>query len=1126
MEQQLFSKISPNEFQNLNFARKDKSLAPNNHIFSEHFNNINKWFIRLLMSESTVAGRVEALKSLIDLAMEFYALKNYNGVMEAAAAWSNSAVFRLHKTWEELPPKYSPKFKAISEIATNAKNYSALRALLAKSNPPLVPYIGVYQTDLTFVEEGNSTTVEDGRLINWQKCKMQAKILLEIRSRQVVPYKIAPIPWMQEFFRNLHVDETDDYFWGKSLEYEPKAVAPSAFVASQMASTSGFSSSALSSSLTSAFGPSLGSTSDHGKASAAEGCHNANNTFKFLLRGQTTFVRIPYPLRCFECGTSGLKLKKHIYNHLRENNLAPQSLVDEAREQEKVTLALFSGAYRYGVTLSDDKRYSLVYLHSEKAFICGFKDIRDVEVVYPSAEGSAKSAWFKADADSPLFSLVVSINYAFSNTKEFMMVRVPARGERKWLNVNLTLNQQEFGPNDKIIIVFTETFFKRLFPERTKKELAKMPDNKAGFFAKNNIRLYTRNAKITYSTAKQRYDESLINVDDGKCMSSMQRLSMSSSTLSSASLLSEKNWFLVTDGILYYFKDYSSMNPRRVWALEYCSIAIEYVHRTPLLLIRIPSDYPFALDRSQVVYLSARNEGELRSWYDLLQKRSKRGYNTALFGVSMGLISARTTTESFFPIQIRRCMEQIMARGLDIENLFSSTPQQALVDKYREIIESGGYPKAPTQQADLIALASIVRAYFAELPEPFITYEMCSSALKGVELRTEGSKFAIMAVVAALPSPAMFGLLYLVSMLRAWASVAGSIPEAAKILSQFIAAGSSVDEREVAENSIIIAEELLEYVISVRVPKEKCVFKHHARMNSIKDLNMPITVFSQPELDVLSRMVTSSVAVSNAALSDPSLTDTTGTSVVVMAGDDEDDEDDDEDEEDDDGNDEDDDDDDDDKSDDDDDDSAGKSDNAKSDGKNDANGADELISNSLRTLIDLQKKTIHVKRNGVDPANNGNNNNETSAKQKKHKYDYSGIEDVVLDKTHVAIMKTMSKDIKNLDKKKSSKNSKVQTAPIEYSPVANASLDSFLIAKKHPREITIYLDHSTPPPPNLTPSSFLQNSKKSVSPSSSSSLPCPLCSSSSSSSPSSTTSQTQNPSSSSSTTTRKFRGLI
>lgn len=70
-----------------------------------------------------------------------------------------------------------------SKLFNSSKVYTAYREALRNCNPPAVPYLGVYLTDLTKIEEGNSD-LKSG-LINFRKRELIANVLNEIRLYQI-----------------------------------------------------------------------------------------------------------------------------------------------------------------------------------------------------------------------------------------------------------------------------------------------------------------------------------------------------------------------------------------------------------------------------------------------------------------------------------------------------------------------------------------------------------------------------------------------------------------------------------------------------------------------------------------------------------------------------------------------------------------------------------------------------------------------------------------------------------------------------------------------------------------------------------------------------------------------------
>ena len=86
---------------------------------------------------------------------------------------------------------------------------------------PCIPYLGVYLSDLTFIDEGNLDYVKDNKLINFEKRALSAKVITEIQLFQQMQYCFRPMPFLQSYLTNLKMfSESEAY--KLSLEYEPR----------------------------------------------------------------------------------------------------------------------------------------------------------------------------------------------------------------------------------------------------------------------------------------------------------------------------------------------------------------------------------------------------------------------------------------------------------------------------------------------------------------------------------------------------------------------------------------------------------------------------------------------------------------------------------------------------------------------------------------------------------------------------------------------------------------------------------------------------------------------------------------------------------------------------------------
>lgn len=99
-------------------------------------------------------------------------------------------------------------------------SYKRYRAQIASLAPPIIPYIGTYLTDLTYIEDGNHSTVCNK--INFTKREMISKVIRALMDYQQVPYDIKPqseiISILNSFPEAVESQEKEFYQISKTLE--------------------------------------------------------------------------------------------------------------------------------------------------------------------------------------------------------------------------------------------------------------------------------------------------------------------------------------------------------------------------------------------------------------------------------------------------------------------------------------------------------------------------------------------------------------------------------------------------------------------------------------------------------------------------------------------------------------------------------------------------------------------------------------------------------------------------------------------------------------------------------------------------------------------------------------------
>uniref|UniRef100_A0A4X2LPY0 Ras protein specific guanine nucleotide releasing factor 2 n=1 Tax=Vombatus ursinus TaxID=29139 RepID=A0A4X2LPY0_VOMUR len=222
----VFRSIPYEEFLGQGWMKLDKNeRTPSIMKTSQHFNDMSNLVASQIMNYADVSSRANSIEKWVAVADICRCMHNYNGVLEITSALNRSAIYRLKKTWAKVSKQTKALMDKLQKIVSSEGRFKNLRETLKNNcNPPAVPYLGMYLTDLAFIEEGTPNFTEEG-LVNFSKMRMISHIIREIRQFQQTSYRIDHEPKVTQYLldKTLIIDE--DTLYELSLKIEPRLPA-------------------------------------------------------------------------------------------------------------------------------------------------------------------------------------------------------------------------------------------------------------------------------------------------------------------------------------------------------------------------------------------------------------------------------------------------------------------------------------------------------------------------------------------------------------------------------------------------------------------------------------------------------------------------------------------------------------------------------------------------------------------------------------------------------------------------------------------------------------------------------------------------------------------------------------
>nr|CAB3266485.1 son of sevenless homolog 1 [Phallusia mammillata] len=229
----LYRKVKSSELVENVWTKAGKEQNSPNLLQMIHFSTtITRWVMVSILTTKNIEERTAVMSRTIEIMQVLKGLNNFNGLLEFVAAFNASAIHRLNHTKQRISDRLMEVLQSCMALCE-----SRLKKVLDKlrsCDPPCVPFVGSFLTNILKTEEGNPHLLPNYpellELINFGKRRMVASIMLDIQQYQNQPYNFLPVNEIQRYLTDLkpmgemNAKEFHDHMYSLSMEIEPRHV--------------------------------------------------------------------------------------------------------------------------------------------------------------------------------------------------------------------------------------------------------------------------------------------------------------------------------------------------------------------------------------------------------------------------------------------------------------------------------------------------------------------------------------------------------------------------------------------------------------------------------------------------------------------------------------------------------------------------------------------------------------------------------------------------------------------------------------------------------------------------------------------------------------------------------------
>jgi len=226
MDHNIFSSIRPHEFLGQSWKKKNKATeAPNILRIIDHFNKITCWTQAMILYEVHLRKRARILSRLLKICHYLDQNGNLNSLCAIMTGIRSTPIFRLKKTFASLKPKHAKLLLRFNELLKSDKNQKNLRQRMATLVQPGIPHVGLFLSDILFIDDGNVNSIQDK--INFHKYTLLNERIDWCLLFQSYPFRFRKLEKVQDELEKSFKILPQDFLYQLSLSVEKRAAVQS-----------------------------------------------------------------------------------------------------------------------------------------------------------------------------------------------------------------------------------------------------------------------------------------------------------------------------------------------------------------------------------------------------------------------------------------------------------------------------------------------------------------------------------------------------------------------------------------------------------------------------------------------------------------------------------------------------------------------------------------------------------------------------------------------------------------------------------------------------------------------------------------------------------------------------------